>query len=485
MISLFSKLTKSKKQQRVQMENYCLFTNTLLDETTKEEHTMLRSIGGRIKSQQVCSSDFNELCGQTIDQHFNSRYREICRALSPLMASEHKQGMRDVIIDGETKKVRLDSKNQLSLKKKYEVLEHHENGKPKIAHCKTIEEAFEFGEKIGLTKEQILTSWVPLTQGKIYNFEDIGVSTDLELSLLKCSLLSFEHFLNNDSKLIRFTRDPALLEVKEIITDALDHIQPTKGTDLFKHVNVKLKEWNSISLGLQFEKIENIKEIRSKIYVDVSPFEHFLIATGNSATKTIDILFYAFSHEPWGFRVATDWEGVDFQYCIINPIMKETCATGIHEVNFPVLSCSHTQYRSVPGPKLENEPKEAWMSRHEPFIQKIGEIRNELHMAAIAHVEIHAPDYVWGQINQTANWKKISISQQAKERIFHYYISIADDEKNEIDEIIIQANLKDYENDKKSFMKIYSETFSKIITLYPDSGSVFTKELNLEARIQE
>jgi hypothetical protein len=47
----------------------CLFTGKVLTPDTREEHTILWSLGGRVRSRRVTSSAFNEACGSHVDPY--------------------------------------------------------------------------------------------------------------------------------------------------------------------------------------------------------------------------------------------------------------------------------------------------------------------------------------------------------------------------------------------------------------------------------
>ena len=61
----------------------CLFTNTELSAATREEHTIQRSLGGRIRSREVSSDRFNEECGGLIDTYIRDAYADRMAILGP------------------------------------------------------------------------------------------------------------------------------------------------------------------------------------------------------------------------------------------------------------------------------------------------------------------------------------------------------------------------------------------------------------------
>lgn len=78
----------------------CLFSGATLAADTREEHTILRSLGGRIRSRRVTSSAFNEACGSYIDPYLLLPYAETMATLRPLLSAEHKGGELSVEIPG-------------------------------------------------------------------------------------------------------------------------------------------------------------------------------------------------------------------------------------------------------------------------------------------------------------------------------------------------------------------------------------------------
>ena len=55
----------------------CMFTGVPLDSQTCEEHTILRALGGRIRSRTVSSSSFNARCSEVLDKRFASVYAQL------------------------------------------------------------------------------------------------------------------------------------------------------------------------------------------------------------------------------------------------------------------------------------------------------------------------------------------------------------------------------------------------------------------------
>ena len=79
----------------------CLFSGECLTPTTKVEHTIPRSVAGRITSRNVSCDSFNELCGQRYDPFLARRYVQLMNVLSPLLSSKHQTGQLAVDAPGE------------------------------------------------------------------------------------------------------------------------------------------------------------------------------------------------------------------------------------------------------------------------------------------------------------------------------------------------------------------------------------------------
>ncbi len=460
--------------------NTCLFTGDVLDETTKIEHTILRSIGGKIRSTEVCSSEFNGLCGSTIDQNLHDCYSEICRILAPFISKEHQQGCKQITIGEDEKYFILDTNNILKLKG-CKVVERDENGKPQLLYTNSKAKALEMAKQLNIPEDSLSITYERPTNENVFYFNKETVSTDMEISLLKCALLSYDHLLKRSIGKFVFTRDKSLKDIYAIINNSLDNLE-TRQIEKRKisHVKIDKEKWHSISLGIQYDKLEMINEIRSEISFNQTPFEHFLIASGNSSTKTIDIIFNIFNHEPWGFRVSNNWEGEDFQYCIINPIFKNEAASDIFEISKPSIICNHTDFRAVPGSSTQEDIQE-YKKKYEKIIKLISNERIKLQQKANIYTELNAKDFIWEQIESSSKMNKHSISEEAKNRIERlYYLNIEDKITNDINSKFKVTNINKFEDNKDVFMDTYIKILRYIIEIYGEGNNIFSNKLCLE-----
>lgn len=90
----------------------CLITGEPLDESTKIEHTILRSLGGQITSREVTSSDFNQKCGNSVDIALADVFKHIFAILASATISNADPG--NVLYTSEDKSLRFYLNNGFS-----------------------------------------------------------------------------------------------------------------------------------------------------------------------------------------------------------------------------------------------------------------------------------------------------------------------------------------------------------------------------------
>ena len=111
----------SKPQRRLRVptmtpptEDTCLFTSAPLNESTKVEHTIPESLGGRVRSSVVSSTDFNEGWGETLVPALKKPYAMIMNRLGPLLPGIHQSGQLRVDVRGEAPGLALDDEGVLT-----------------------------------------------------------------------------------------------------------------------------------------------------------------------------------------------------------------------------------------------------------------------------------------------------------------------------------------------------------------------------------
>lgn len=311
--------------------NNCLITGDVLTANTLVEHTIPAKLGGRIRSREVASDSFNSRCGSTIDRDLVDSYWTIMMSLAPLLASEHQPGKHEVEYPHDKQRYIVDGKGVLQAKGTAITARDPGTGKPTGASAQDTEAILRVLEPNKAPNEIIKTFYEPPITGRAKMPRSHLLSPQIELAVMKSSLLSFEALLQ--PKHIQFTRSPELQLLRDtlrgIIMDSAD-------AGPFLH---------SVSLGIQYEKIDLIRELRNKVDFPHTDFEHVLIASANVPTRTIDVVAYLFETDPYGFRLTSNWQGESFTYIIVNGVLCDTQASEVMHLPSTHLLCRPTLRR--------------------------------------------------------------------------------------------------------------------------------------------
>ena len=312
----------------------CLFTGNRLTATTKMEHTIPRSVAGRIRSRDVSCDLFNELCGQRYDPFLARRYVQLMNILSPLLSHEHQTGLLAVDVPGEPDGLVLDG--GAITRRNLVILERDPvSGKPRSA-------AAEDPRAIARIEKQ--AGWTSMTRKVIAPMEgDIvfvrkvpAILAELEIALLKSALLTFDHLLGGANA--SFARHDRLTAVRAfikraVIAEEIDSI-----------------ECNRFSLGYQYEKAGLYRKLRKRMPIRETEFEHVLFAAGNASYRTVDLVWVVFGFDPFGFRLCVDWDGGDFAFGVVNGVFANTSASEMIPLGLvDDLLCCPTHLRACPG----------------------------------------------------------------------------------------------------------------------------------------
>jgi hypothetical protein len=288
----------------------CLFTDEQLGLETKVEHTIQRSIGGRIRSTQVSSNGFNEKCGSLIDPSVADLYWDVMCVLGPALPLDSRSGERTVEIPGEPGHYVIDEFGRLRMRGAA-ILGRDPNTRRPTAILGSDEDS------VNRVARSMLpgTTWLTKTMPPSFNVRlrnRIVISPDIELAMLKAALLSFDHVLLGED---RFTRHDALYEVRSFIRRCI-----------MERINADPYRMGQLVLGLQYDEdyLRLYRKIREEVEFAPSPFEHVLIASANKATGSLDVVFWAFGADPYAFRLCRNWKGGTFTYIVVNGILKNT-----------------------------------------------------------------------------------------------------------------------------------------------------------------
>lgn len=318
----------------------CLFTGAPLDATTLEEHTIPRKLGGRVRSRSVASDDFNNRCSSTIDRDLVASYWPMMMALAPLLSKEHRPGNQEVVFPDRPGRYYVDGRGVLNAKGMTITARDPETGRPTGVAAKDEDAVLRVLKPNKPADAIIKTSYEPEVTGRAKLPRSHLVGPSIELAVLKAGLLTFDAQLNAEPD--RFTRSPSLQELRDTIQAAvLDGAEV--GSFLY-----------TVSLGIQYEKIDLFRGIRAQFDFPHSEFEHVLIASANVATRTLDLVVWLFETDPYGFRLTTDWHGKGFTYCIANGVLRGTVVSRAMESPSTHLLCQRTLRRCTTPPAQED-----------------------------------------------------------------------------------------------------------------------------------
>jgi hypothetical protein len=91
--------------------------------------------------------------------------------------------------------------------------------------------------------------------------------------------------------------------------------------------------------------------MRKYIPLAESPFEHVLLVAGNGPARCIDLVWVILGFDPFGFRVAHDWNGGSFALGVVNGVLKNSGVSAAVPLVAPDdLLCHPTEIRSCLEP---------------------------------------------------------------------------------------------------------------------------------------
>ena len=183
----------------------CLFTGESLTPTSKVEHTIPRALGGRIKSRIVSSDNFNARCGDKLDPFLARRYARLTNVLAPLLSQEHRTGKLAVDAPGEPAGLVLDD-GAITRSNVVVVERDPVTNRPRSALAEDVSAFKKIAKEAGWTT--MTSSVVPPMKGDRVFVRDVpSICVELEIAILKCVLLTFDHLLGGaDDSFARHNR---------------------------------------------------------------------------------------------------------------------------------------------------------------------------------------------------------------------------------------------------------------------------------------
>lgn len=293
----------------------CLFTDAELDADTKEEHTIQRSVGGRVKSVGVSSSSFNERSGQRLDPYLCGVYAEVMRVLCPVLPSEARSGSVEFMLPDQPGRWKFNDKGQMVLAGTTVLERDPTTNRPRSAIAPDMASLEPMFKQLGsppVRRSEVL----PPSSVAIFQ-ERAVLHWRIEVAALKAVLLTFDHLLRHDPA--RFTRTAELASVRQFVRSIVESNSDNPNIDLLAEV----------CLGVQYEPkyLKLYADILTEAELPTSPFGHTLIVSADQPSRTLDAVFWAFGTDPHAFRLTTNWQGESFTYVMTNGILLDTEAS--------------------------------------------------------------------------------------------------------------------------------------------------------------
>jgi hypothetical protein len=161
------------------------------------------------------------------------------------------------------------------------------------------------------------------------------IAAEIEVAAMKSLMLTFDHLLAGAPH--RFTRDAALQQARDFIRTSIMDGQ------------IDGRLFNHFSLGLQYEKEDLYRGLRSSVSFPTTRFEHVMIVSADPACRTVDAVWLMFGFDPHGFRLCYDWRGVGFTYVFVNGVLRDTGCSSPFGLPKSQLLCRPTNRRAFPN----------------------------------------------------------------------------------------------------------------------------------------
>lgn len=356
----------------------CLFTDELLSPATKVEHTIPESLGGRIESKTVSSTTFNEEASKTVDPVLAQAYAPLFNRIGPLTPGRTRPGSVTVQVPGaEDGKYVFESGGQLKLRN-IRVLKRDEKGRPKVVEAADEEALRNLAKQMGVDPAKLVFTEALTTNQHMAFADSIPVAKEIELGALKSVLLTFDHLLSGDER--NFTRHPLLAPVREMVRRAVIEKQPPS-----------FDEMNRVVLGLQYDRVADIRRLREASKFPHTPFEHVLVASGKAGTRTLDAAWLLFDSDPLGFRLSNNWTGGEFTCVVVSGVVRDSETYGPYWYGGAGLLLPYTDLRSHPTLVGTRESVQATMQKS---VERVAAERHAAHQHAVDYVERNCDDFV-------------------------------------------------------------------------------------------
>jgi hypothetical protein len=343
----------------------CLFTGEPLTPTTREEHTIPESLGGRIKSRFVTSDTFNNLCGSRLDHTLKLPYEPLLNQLAPLLPRTSQPGRMAIDVPGEASGLVLEGGRVT--RQGVLVVTRDEKGRPKTAVGEDEDALKKLARSMKKKPEEMKLSEIKATEAGTFYKKVPIVCREFEIVALKSILLTFDHLLRGSSD--HFTRHPDLGPARDFIRDAVIGQR------------ADAKALGQFSLGLQYEKRGLYDHLRSQVGVPTTDFEHVLFVSTEARTRTLEMVWLVFGFDPFGFQICP-WPHGSFTYAVVNPVLRDEGYSGpIRLANPGKPLCEPTDLCSIPWHMTEKDDPQ-------PVMDRISQERRDAYGRAVKLVEM-------------------------------------------------------------------------------------------------
>ena len=362
----------------------CLFTNDPTGPTTRIEHTIPRSMGGRFYSRTCSSDDFNNHASQPFDSEFFLAYSSVLNVLAPLMSAQHQPGALRVTEPNEQRQLLLEPGAVPSISG-IQVEARDPNTNRPIAIAGVSELALRArARQFGWPEDQLTTTTVPSTTEEVLFRKVPTISPAMEISVLKSALLTFDHVLGSDPS--AFTRSHDLKPLRDAILGVVRDGEPADAL-LSRH-----------SWGMDPDDVEEIQKIRG-LYgpAPTSAFEHVLYV---ACTKggAADLYFFVAGIDLYRYRLTDRWSRNSFALLCGCGMLAGDAPFGPCEVLQRFHVRKQTEQRAVVAADML-----ATVAGQEHMKRVSGEIaarRHEATLRAVSLVEQRADAFVKDQLEQ-------------------------------------------------------------------------------------
>jgi hypothetical protein len=382
---------------------YCLITDEVLDSSTKLEHTILHSLGGRITSRRVISSTFNQMCGSTIDMALTDVFKHIFGVLVPAIIKSANPG--NVPLTSLDKKCRYYLRDGFTTLAQPVVIKD-DGGKPSGVYAPTLKSANLFAKSTSLPIISIDFTKLPVNNDKVYRRCRL-LDCDVEIAVIKCIFLTLDEMTARGG-FPRIARRVGLKKIANLLNNYVIANQ--------RNSQELLQELSQIYFGIQLRGRETIAKILNSNSVTVHPFDHIIVISGDVSHKTIDALWSIAGIEVHGVRLCSEWEDFDFTCIIQNSILKNSdepriiyteCSAG--------LLCKEHKLRSIQSAQDGNdiEPDILYM---------ISKNRQVSYMEALLYVEKKCDEHVFKEFFEPTRYDpSLTVRQVIHQRLSCFF----------------------------------------------------------------